>query len=220
MKASSLDECIRDAMPGLFAEVLDDYYDDAAEVREFAFTCTFEPPFTGSWKGLHSLERDPRTQATFHDLGARIPARGTPNWEEIEQSYRFWGRPSAGVFALLLDGQQDTPHAHKRTGRWAGVCYLSAPELCDGREGLRFFRHRPTGATSCAGASSAQLEVYRQDALDASKWEVLGSVAMRCNRMVLFDGQYFHAASSGFGHDARTGRLTQLFAIDLVDEQH
>ncbi|MFG6202606.1 hypothetical protein [Nonomuraea sp. JJY05] len=38
---------------------------------------------------------------------------------------------------------------------------------------------------------------------------------MRFNRMVLFDGQYFHAASDGFGTDARTGRLAQLFAIDF-----
>lgn len=96
------------------------------------------------------------------------------------------------------------------------MCYLSASEDCGGRDGLRLYRHRPSGAVTGAGASPDQLAVFRRDAQDECLWEVAATVPMAFNRMVLFDGLYFHGASEGFGHDAATGRLTQLFAIDFV----
>ncbi|GAA2295873.1 hypothetical protein GCM10010149_50220 [Nonomuraea roseoviolacea subsp. roseoviolacea] len=201
--------------PEFFLRVMDDYYADPGEVRDFALAAEFAKPFTGSWAGTHSLQRHPRTAEVFHELARRTGIPGKPNWDEIERSRLFWGRPSAGVFALLLDGQRDSIHAHKRTGRWAAVCYLSAPGDCAGREGLRLFRHRPTGAFSCAGASREQLLRFRADAADPARWDLVHVIEMRFNRMVLFDGQYFHAASDGFGEDARTGRLAQLFAIDF-----
>jgi len=202
------------ALPGLFLRVFDDFYEDPHEVRSFALKCEFAAPFTGSWNGTHSLQCHPDTKVTFERLASYLPADGETNWDEIETSYRFWGRPSAGVFALLLAGQHDSVHAHKRTGRWAAVTYLSDPSACEGRDGLRLFRHRATGATNCIGASRAMLENFRRDGADRTAWEQVARIGMRFNRSVLFDGRYFHAASEGFGRDAATGRLTQLFAID------
>jgi hypothetical protein len=209
---------VSEVAPDLFIEIMDEYYEDPYEVRSFALQSEFARPFTGTWSGLHSLRRHPRTAEVFQDLASFLPVDGIPNWREIEESFMFWGRPSAGVFALLLDGQYDSVHSHKRTGRWAAVCYLSSPSACAGRDGLSFFRHRLSGVTSCAGASADALETYRADAFDPSRWELLESVQMAFNRMVLFDGRFFHAASQGFGCDPQTARLTQLFAIDVLTE--
>jgi len=202
---------------GLFLEVIDDYYHagEAEELRAFALSCTFAPPFTGSWNGLQSIERAPQTPEVFRNLASRLPALGKDNWDQVETSYRFWGRPSAGMFALLLRGQSDTVHFHARSGTWAGVCYLAPPALCDGRDGVTFFRHKRTGAETFVDASSSQLAAFRLDAPDPTRWEVVHTVSMAFNRMVLFNGRFFHAASHGFGDGPTDGRLTQLFNIDF-----
>lgn len=203
-------------LPGLFLTIVDDYYGDPEAVRQFAVESEFARPFTGAWQGLHSLRRHPDTEVVFQDIARRLPVSGTPNWDEVEESYRFWNRPSAGVFALLLDGQSDAVHSHKRTGRWAGLCYLNTPSQFSSDDGLRLYRHIATGATSCADASAADLAKFRSEGTDDSLWELVMTVPMAFNRMIIFDGQFFHAASDGFGSDAKTGRLAQLFAIEIM----
>jgi hypothetical protein len=151
----------------------------------------------------------------FLKLADQIPSEGLPTWDEVETSFRFWGRPSAGMFALLLEGQTDTVHFHRRSGRWAGVCYLTPPELVGARDGVVFYRHRPTGATHCPLDGQNDVARYREDASVADRWERLSAVEMAFNRMVIFDGRYFHAASPGFGTEAASARLTQLFNIDF-----
>jgi hypothetical protein len=36
----------------MFLKVIDGYYADAESVRRFALGCTFERPFTGTWRGF------------------------------------------------------------------------------------------------------------------------------------------------------------------------
>ena len=42
---------------------------------------------------------------------------------------------------------------------------------------------------------------------------------MAFNRMVLFNGRYFHAASDGFGMTPSDGRLAPLFNIDFLSSE-
>lgn len=205
--------------PDFFLDILDQYYPDPYVVRDFALSCTFERPFTGTWQGLHSLQRYPDTKKVFFELASRMPAVGTPNWEQIETSRDFWGRPSAGMFALLLANQFDTVHFHRRSGAWAGVCYLSLPKDCSDRDGVIFFRHLRTGLTNCISATPDQIAELRNDGSHFDAWEVVQHIPMRFNRMVLFDGRCFHAASNGFGDNVNNGRLTQLFNIDFVNDK-
>ena len=76
-----------------------------------------------------------------------MPSPGRPNWKEIEETERFWDRPSAGIFALLLEGQTDTVHFHHRTGTWAGVIYLF-PGRQDAVGTCLLFRDPETGKLS------------------------------------------------------------------------
>jgi len=198
---------------GSFLEVLDNYYADPEAVRALALSCRFERPFTGQWQGLHSLERHPDTRDVFFDIARRFPVDGQANWDEIESSYKFWGRPSAGMFALLLDGQTDTVHFHQRSGAWAAVCYLTLQESC--REGIGFYAHKATGRLGALGSSPAERELFRADAPDRTKWTRVKTVDMAFNRMVLFDGRQFHAADDGFGSGPTDGRMAQLFNMNL-----
>lgn len=204
------------AIPGLFIQVVDEYYPDPDAVRNYAVQSVFSPPFTGAWQGLHSTRSHPSSREVFADLAARTGQPGKTNWPEIQASERFWGRPSAGVFALLLAGQSDTVHSHKRSGRWAGLCYLTTPPEDDQIHGLQFFRHRGTGRTNCNGLSPSELTGFRDDGAKHEAWERTGVVEIVYNRMIIFDGQFFHAASDGYGTNVSNGRLTQLFAIDFL----
>lgn len=212
---ADIEEEASQALPGLFLSVIDDYYPDPQKVREYALNCEYDRPFTGNWQGLHSLQRHPDTGQVFADIASRLPLDGAPNWQEIEESFQFWGRPSAGVFALLLQGQTDAVHSHKRTGRWAGLCYLSEMQTYGPTDGLNLYQHLETGAVSCASATPTQLERYRRDGENKNLWRLEMTVPMAFNRMIIFDGQFFHAASDGFGFGPHNGRLAQLFAIDL-----
>jgi uncharacterized protein DUF6445 len=203
----------RSSQEAMFLEVVDDYYPDPLAVRKFALECTFEPPFTGQWKGLHSLQRHPDTRRVFFDIAERLPVDGEANWADIEASYAFWGRPSAGMFALLLDGQTDNVHFHQRSGAWAAVCYLSLPEDC--QAGIGFYRHETTGRTSSHESTQEERELFRADAHDREKWTRITTVEMAFNRLVIFDGRYFHAADDGFGAGPSDGRLAQLFNMNL-----
>ena len=207
----------QDNSDGLFLLKIDNYYDNPYSIRNYALSCDFEEPFTGTWNGFHSKQRHPDTKDIFFDIAKRIPANGKPNWDEIESSFQFWGRPSAGIFALLLEGQSDTVHFHRRTGTWAGVCYLSQPQNCEGRRGVTFYRHKETGITSCKDATTEQINIFRRDAKNQDCWEEIRCVDMVFNRMVIFDGRYFHAASDGFGKVASEGRLAQLFNMDFLE---
>ena len=217
---SESDLVLRDAsglrsIPDLFVEVIDQYYADGNAVREFGLGCTFTAPFTGTWRGLQSVQRYPNTESVFYDLAGRIPVKGETTWTEIETSFKFWGRPSAGMFAVLLEGQEDTVHFHHRSGTWAAVCYLCRQNEIGRAKGLGFYRHRETGAYSCHGATKELLECFRRDAAHHECWEEVGAIDLVFNRMVLFNGRFFHAASPGFGDSPATGRLTQLFNIDF-----
>jgi hypothetical protein len=59
--------------------------------------------------------------------------------------------------------------------------------------------------------------MYRADGHDRSKWNEVLVIPARKNRMVLFDGRFFHAASEGYGDGPRNGRLTQLLGIDFQE---
>ncbi|MFG1680735.1 hypothetical protein ACGFNP_11245 [Nonomuraea sp. NPDC049269] len=198
--------------------VIDEFYVDAASVREFGLRCQFERHLSGSGVASNSLQRHPDAKTTYFRLAHIISSQKQPDWDSVESSFRFWGIPSSGAYALSLEGDRDTVHFHRRTGRWAGVCYLSTPEICNGRKGVIFYRHRETQLESFVGADSNTISMLRSQGADPSKWEEIGYVPMQFNRVALFDARHFHAASPGFGTSTASGRLTQLFGIDFLED--
>jgi hypothetical protein len=104
------------------------------------------------------------------------------------------------------------------------VAYLIPNELCQG--GLTLYRHKETGLTGPPdeaalrrlGVESLEQwleDVYHPDKKNPDAWERTMHIAMRFNRLVLFQaGKMFHRASSGFGSDPQNGRLTQRFFFE------
>lgn len=190
--------------------VVDNFYEFPEEVRAFALNCEYTEPM-GSWMGLHSFLRHPSTKDSLFRI-AKMVSDLPPNWEEIDASYQFWRKAACGGFATLFDGQKGIIHSHRRSGDWAGVLYLSNPEHCVGRDGTLFFRHTETGLEYFNGHEDDEnFQKAKRDARDYSCWELVESIEMQYNRLVLFDSRFFHAPSVGFGENPTNCRLIQVF---------
>lgn len=127
----------------------------------------------------------------------------------------------------LALASDDTPgRVHIDTSHWTGILCLSRDE--DTRGGTEFFRHRRTGTdrlpltqASLAAAgyrSYAELDadILQKDALDRSKWDLILSVPMRYNRLILIQPYFWHTAGPGFGDCVENGRLVYLMFFNRV----
>jgi hypothetical protein len=59
-------------------------------------------------------------------------------------------------------------------------------------------------------------EVIHPHTNDASKWELVRSVPMKFNRLVLFRPWQWHNAGAGFGDRLENGRLIYLLSYNSV----
>jgi hypothetical protein len=196
--------------------LVDGFYDEPHEVRNFAIHCNYRKPLISSTPSLISDVRHPKTRETLARIAALVDAK--PDWTAIEELHRFWGQSGCGEFQLTL-GHLDTigqPHSHKN-GQWVGIIYLNTPEQCRGKIGTYILRHNPSGLCHITQANEKQYEQLKEDAYDQSKWTVIAAPEMRYNRLFLFDSRYFHAMSAGFGDSPRTGRLIQIFNFKSGD---
>jgi hypothetical protein len=196
--------------------VVDDFYDDPDAIRAFAVDTPYIEAW-GSWEGVHSRARHPDTEA-LRRMAALVDPEREPNWAELDASYRFWRKASCGGFAGMLTGDRGVLHAHRRSGDWAGVVYLSRPEDCAGRPGTRFFRHAELGLERVedAAAITEREERAIADCAHPERWVEVHDVPLAYNRLVLFDSRFFHAASDGFGDDVASCRLVQVFNFCLT----
>lgn len=193
--------------------VLDDFHDDPDEVRAFALSCEYVTAW-GSWSGLHSLERALDTKTSLFRIAALV-SRKSPNWEEIDASYNFWKKAACGSFAASFESQSGVIHAHRRSGDWAGVIYMSRQADCEGRQGTIFYRHKETGLESVSQVDEEIIRRVSEDARNVAAWEITRIVPMQYNRLVVFDSRYLHSASPGFGSRIDNCRLIQVFNFCL-----
>jgi hypothetical protein len=59
-------------------------------------------------------------------------------------------------------------------------------------------------------------EVIHPHTNDASKWELVRSVPLKFNRLVLFRPWLWHNAGAGFGDHLENGRLIYLLSYNSV----
>jgi hypothetical protein len=196
--------------------IVDEFYDDPDQIRNFAVRCRYKKPLISSTPSLISDVRHPNTRETLTRIAALVDSE--PDCKIIEELHRFWGQSGCGEFQLTL-GHLDTmgqPHSH-RSGQWVGIIYLNTPEQCRGKIGTYILRHNPSSLCHITQANEEQYEQLKKDAYDHSKWTVIAAPEMRYNRLLLFDSRYFHAMSAGFGDSPKTGRLIQIFNFKSRD---
>jgi Family of unknown function (DUF6445) len=171
--------------------VIDDFYSNPYEVRNFALEQEFN--VAGNYPGL-------RTQPLINDStkhGLRdilFQSSGEViDWQDNQYT---------GCFQLCYDNDKTWVHTDA-FNTWSGVVYLTPDAPLEA--GTALYRHKRTGHRTDLG------EVYEPQ--DYSKWEVTDMVGNVFNRLILFRGNLWHAANGYFGNTRASGRLIQTFFI-------
>lgn len=185
------------------AIIIDNFYDNPNEVREFALAQDFN--VDGNYPGHRTqsfLTPSVQEWIAHHLRGVH----GEPTWPKEEDTYcgAFQYTTATDRTWIHCDGWND----------WAGVCYLTPDAPVTGGTGI--FRHKSTGLIACPrnedGTRNEELlgKIY-EDAQDYTKWELVDTIGNVYNRLVLYPGDLFHASLDYFGKDINTGRLFQTF---------
>ena len=183
------------------AYIIDNFYTDVDDVREFALKQDFS--VRGNYSG-------PRTQQFLNDsIKETINNIVSPNWGNVIE----WGDEYTGSYQFTISRDRSWIHADQTT-KWAGVCYLTPDAPLSGGTGI--FRHKTTGLTEAprhADGSYDQglMDIIGNDAQDMTKWELVDRFANVYNRLIIYRGDKFHMSLDYFGQDKYDGRLFQTF---------
>ena len=172
--------------------VVDDFYNNPDEVREFALSLPFE--VVGNYPGKRTenfLDESTKSDIEYY-IGEAVS-----DWSvEGEGCY-------TGAFQLTTKENSSWVHVDDGTN-WAGVLYLTPDAPVSG--GTGFFRSKLDGSlTSQTGKLSEN--VFS----DMKYWEKVSEVGNVYNRLILFRGDQWHTSLDYFGTNKYDGRLTQVF---------
>lgn len=187
------------------ALIIDNFYNDPHETREFALQQDFG--VQGNYPGM-------RTQSFFNQSVFDVIQNAVFNaggkitrWDTDQYT---------GSFQYTTARDRSWIHADQTT-KWAGVCYLTPNAPLSSGTGL--FRHISTGYESAPRNPDGtyNFELLNQinvDSQDMTKWELTDRLANKFNRLVLYRGDFFHMSLDYFGQDKFDGRLFQTFFFD------
>jgi hypothetical protein len=177
--------------------VVDNFYKNPDQVRSFALKQNFSfHPDYHKGKRTDTVYRFNGLKENFESiLGFKIK-----NWENYGVN---------GCFQYCIAGDQLVYHYDNQ--EYAGVLFLTpdAPP----NTGTSFYRSKYTKKIKVEQNDIPI--IFKNGFLDSTEFDVVDVVGNVYNRLVLFDAQMIHAASTYFGNSIENGRLFQLFFFDL-----
>lgn len=102
---------------------------------------------------------------------------------------------------------------------WIAVIYLSLPLISFGESGLKFYSHITTGLETFPTEEEIKIHQIRPDKLsevfdsNLNLWKEYGSIPVKYNRTVLFQGNRWHSYGKGFGDTLNNCMLYQKIII-------
>lgn len=183
--------------------IIDNFYENPFEVREFAL-------------GKHSEFISHK----YHP-GIRTSSYATPRHKEMFNDILepFCGKivgfnlnkeknNSNGAFQLNTAkiGERSWIHHDNGDTNWAGIIYLTPNAPLSGGTGF----YKLKGGDFIESNNNIDKNGY-----DNTKWEVVSTVGNIFNRLVLFRSNQFHMSLDYFGDDFDNGRLIQLFFLKV-----
>jgi hypothetical protein len=184
------------------AIIIDDFYSNPDEVREFALNQEY---FEGGI-GRGFIGRRTQGQFLFPNLKERfeqILGKKIIKWEDYEMN---------GKFQIAWAGEPLVWHCDSQV--YGGMLYLTpnAPFQC----GTTLYAHKKTRARTYydEGWNVEWGDENGTTHLDGTPWEPVDVLGNVYNRLVLFDGSCIHSASEYFGHKPYNARLWQMFFFD------
>jgi hypothetical protein len=183
--------------------IIDDFLDNAAELREAALRLTY-PPQQDALPGRNSLER-----INIGGLAQQV------SWLVNEPLAPSSTNESHARCRLTLEKDNAEARVQAAGHGWCGNLYLSR-ENCSGSH---FLRHRRTNtdgvaasdsemsATAFKTAAEMREGILEQDGTTESCWEPIMHVPIRFNRLLLYRPWLWNKPGPGFGERPENGRL-------------
>jgi hypothetical protein len=182
--------------------VIDDFYANPMEVRNFALNQQFN--ITGNFPGFRTIPLLNDTikeaiQYVMHPFAGEIV-----DWFEDGHT---------GAFQYTTEDHHSWIHSDGGV-RWAGVLYLTPNAPLSA--GTGFYRHKKTKIDRFVHLTETPTEKdlsnpYLTDYKDITKWELTDEVSNKFNRLILYDATLFHKSMDYFGKNLYDGRLFQVF---------
>jgi hypothetical protein len=186
--------------------VIDNFYENPFEVREFA------------------LEQRDDYQPNDYHPGIRSSSFATEKHREMINNIvePFSGKinkfniskdkssNSNGTFQLnVSEDRKSWIHIDTGDTNWAGIIYLTPNAPLSG--GTGFFKHKDGNLTNCDKSILQNDNKVKQNRYDNTQWELVNSIGNVFNRLILFRSNQYHMSLDYFGNDFEDGRLIQLF---------
>jgi len=198
--------------------VIDDFYSNPDEVREFALSVPYpEPEGEYTYPGKNSD-------------GSWYPDEVHKKFEDVAKE-KLIPADRNGYFRISLEGVTHKQDIHVDPAwEWGAVLYLSDPKDCVDEGGTSFWRHKTLKSENIPKTDEeAQFygyPTYKEcwwttvygDGQHREKWDRYYLCPMKYNRMVLFRTHLWHSHSHNFGTTLENGRLVQLFFFNPVKE--
>jgi len=186
---------------GVSLIIVDDFYNNVDDVREFALQQDFK--VDGNYPGHRTVSFiNESIKTAISNIVS--PYAGNITW---------WGDNYTGAYQYTTQHDRSWIHADQTT-MWAGVCYLTPNAPYSSGTGL--FRHKTSGLRAAVKNPDGSydqdiLSAIYKDSRDMTKWELMDVVGNVYNRLVIYRGDLFHMSLDYFGSDRYDGRLFQTF---------
>lgn len=189
--------------------VIDDFYENPDEVRDFALSNDFAPHL--------QYHKGQRTEEKL------IPSGMKEKFESLlHTEITSWEDQGAnGVFQFCTAEDQLVYHVDNQS--YAAVVYLTpnAPPSC----GTTFFKSRRTGLRASPSRQDCErlnkseqdlsFEIFQNNFYDKTDLEIVDVVGNVYNRLVIWNAKLIHAASEYFGDKKENSRLFHMFFFDV-----
>lgn len=180
--------------------VVDDFYDDPDDVRDRALQLRYYRPEGVNHPGV--------VAATPDDLEPIMSAFST-----LLGGLDLKCRRDEGAFRITTQADMALRRSivHVDSPDFSAVVHLSKHDA----EGTYFYRHKALGLERVSARDNRRPDVraaIERDTLDLDAWEQIHMIPMKYNRLLIFDGKYFHSSAHRLtGCTLAEGRMTQNF---------
>ena len=171
--------------------VIDNFYENPIEIREFALSQTFD--ISGNFPGVRT--KSFLTKEIINKINNHLYQFGLNNDKLITSS------GYSGSFQYNTSFEKSWVHKD-HYNQWAGILYLTpdAP-ISSGTTFYEFYD------------KTANIDTLNNYSQDITKWKEVDIIGNKFNRLLLFNSHYYHMSRDYFGTDINNGRLIQLFFI-------
>jgi hypothetical protein len=210
-------------MPLQNSIIIDNFYENPLEVREFALKQKFQACHLPRYhtKSFANMQLYNKIQNIMYPFAGKLSGFYIPDYEvtRSHDNKLFRGDSYNGAFICGLG--KLVPWAHKDTKserfkpvggvedipeyqHWAGVLYLTPnPPKNSGTSILR--------CNSTILRDNIEMEMDGILSKDLTKWDKVDSFGNVFNRLILYRSNQHHTCDNNFGTDMDNSRLTQLF---------